>query len=267
MEEKKENKVVNSKVEKQNSGKKNNTKASNMKKTNVKANNVKKINKVKNESEKNVKTELKNEPVKEEYKEKDISVNDKNDETAKIDAQNEESKVNSEENASEKVTINVTVPKDKTLINNLITLFISFILFNIKWIKYKFEFFGYVSSSSITILHSDMFDFSFLLGMSKIFAIISILVFFVTIINAFIKLDEHIPSLKSFNLDKNLFVIYYGSYAISLILALIGVLFTKYSYLTIGYALTLIGYIVCAYLTFKKDILKETKKLKEDISC
>ena len=112
-----------------------------------------------------------------------------------------------------------------------------------------------------------MFDFSFLLGMSKIFAIISILLFFVTIINSFIKLDEHIPSLKSFNLDKNLIIFYYGSYAISLILALIGVLFTKYSYLTIGYALTLIGYVICAYLTFKKDILKEANKIKKDISC
>ena len=175
-------------------------------------------------------------------------------------------KENTNEKVQEKVTINVTVPKDKTLINNLITLFISFILFNIKWIKYKFEFFGYVSSASITILHSDMFDFSFLLGMSKIFAIISILLFFVTIINSFIKLDEHIPSLKSFNLDKNLIIFYYGSYAISLILALIGVLFTKYSYLTIGYALTLIGYVICAYLTFKKNILKEANKIKKDIS-
>lgn len=260
MEEKKQNNVITKKVEKQSNDKQNHVKKNNTKKANTKA-----INKSKKENQKNTNKEVNNKPKtvksQEEIKtepEKEI-----------IQTEVTESvplKENTNEKVQEKVTINVTVPKDKTLINNLITLFISFILFNIKWIKYKFEFFGYVSSASITILHSDMFDFSFLLGMSKIFAIISILLFFVTIINSFIKLDEHIPSLKSFNLDKNLIIFYYGSYAISLILALIGVLFTKYSYLTIGYALTLIGYVICAYLTFKKNILKEANKIKKDIS-
>lgn len=261
MEEKKQNNVITKKTKKQSNDKQNHVKKNNTKKANTKA-----INKSKKENQKNTNKEVNNKPKtvksQEEIKtepEKEI-----------IQTEVTESvplKENTNEKVQEKVTINVTVPKDKTLINNLITLFISFILFNIKWIKYKFEFFGYVSSASITILHSDMFDFSFLLGMSKIFAIISILLFFVTIINSFIKLDEHIPSLKSFNLDKNLIIFYYGSYAISLILALIGVLFTKYSYLTIGYALTLIGYVICAYLTFKKDILKEANKIKKDISC
>lgn len=260
MEEKKQNNVITKKVEKQSNDKQNHVKKNNTIKANTKA-----INKSKKENQKNTNKEVNNKPKtvksQEEIKtepEKEI-----------IQTEVTESvplKENTNEKVQEKVTINVTVPKDKTLINNLITLFISFILFNIKWIKYKFEFFGYVSSASITILHSDMFDFSFLLGMSKIFAIISILLFFVTIINSFIKLDEHIPSLKSFNLDKNLIIFYYGSYAISLILALIGVLFTKYSYLTIGYALTLIGYVICAYLTFKKNILKEANKIKKDIS-
>lgn len=260
MEEKKQNNVITKKVEKQSNDKQNHVKKNNTKKANTKA-----INKSKKENQKNTNKEVNNKPKtvksQEEIKtepEKEI-IQTEVTESAPL-------KENRNEKVQEKVTINVTVPKDKTLINNLITLFISFILFNIKWIKYKFEFFGYVSSASITILHSDMFDFSFLLGMSKIFAIISILLFFVTIINSFIKLDEHIPSLKSFNLDKNLIIFYYGSYAISLILALIGVLFTKYSYLTIGYALTLIGYVICAYLTFKKDILKEANKIKKDIS-
>ncbi len=260
MEEKKQNNVITKKVEKQSNDKQNHVKKNNTKKANTKA-----INKSKKENQKNTNKEVNNKPKtvksQEEIKtdpEKEI-IQTEVTESAPL-------KENTNEKVQEKVTINVTVPKDKTLINNLITLFISFILFNIKWIKYKFEFFGYVSSASITILHSDMFDFSFLLGMSKIFAIISILLFFVTIINSFIKLDEHIPSLKSFNLDKNLIIFYYGSYAISLILALIGVLFTKYSYLTIGYALTLIGYVICAYLTFKKNILKEANKIKKDIS-
>lgn len=261
MEEKKQNNVITKKVEKQSNDKQNHVKKNNTKKANTKA-----INKSKKENQKNTNKEVNNKPKtvksQEEIKtepEKEI-IQTEVTESAPL-------KENTNEKVQEKVTINVTVPRDKTLINNLITLFISFILFNIKWIKYKFEFFGYVSSASITILHSDMFDFSFLLGMSKIFAIISILLFFVTIINSFIKLDEHIPSLKSFNLDKNLIIFYYGSYAISLILTLIGVLFTKYSYLTIGYALTLIGYVICAYLTFKKDILKEANKIKKEISC
>ena len=262
MEEKKQNKVE----------KKNNVKASNAKSTNAKTVNKSKKDSTKSANKK-VNSEIKNVKSNEEKIEKTNIEQEKNiqpeateNKTVQVNENDNKSKMDNEI-GQEKVTINVTVPKDKTLINNLITLFISFILFNIKWIKYKFEFFGYVSSASITILHSDMFDFSFLLGMSKIFAIISILLFFVTIINSFIKLDEHIPSLKSFNLDKNLIIFYYGSYAISLILALIGVLFTKYSYLTIGYALTLIGYVICAYLTFKKDILKEANKIKKDISC
>lgn len=267
MEEKKQNKV----------NTKNSKKQNNVKVNNAKVSNTKVVNKPKKNINKQIDVEKnKVETIKHQEKEVEkVVVETKNENILSKVTENENTQVNSNEimqktdneQNQEKVTINVTVPKDKTLINNLITLFISFILFNIKWIKYKFEFFGYVSSASITILHSDMFDFSFLLGMSKIFAIISILLFFITIINTFIKLDEHIPSLKSFNLDKNLIVFYYGSYAISLILALIGVLFTKYSYLTIGYALTLIGYVICAYLTFKKEILRETQKIKEDISC
>ena len=75
----------------------------------------------------------------------------------------------------DKVNLNVEVPKDKNIINSVIALFVTFIMFNVKWIKYKIEFFGYESSTSITVLHSDMFDLSFMFGLAKICAIFAIL--------------------------------------------------------------------------------------------
>ena len=162
----------------------------------------------------------------------------------------------------DKVNLNVEVPKDKNILNNVIALFVTFIMFNVKWIKYKIEFFGYESSTSITILHTDMFDLSFMFGLAKICAIFAILLFFVNIVNTFIKLDEHIPSLKKYNLDKYLPLSYYGLYLVSLFLTLIGVLFTKYSYFTLGYIITVIIYIVAMYVTFKEDLNKNEKNIK-----
>lgn len=165
-------------------------------------------------------------------------------------------------NSMDKVNLNVEVPKDKNIINNVIALFVTFIMFNVKWIKYKIEFFGYESSTSIIVLHSDMFDLSFMFGLAKICAIFAILLFFVNIVNTFIKLDEHIPSLKKYNLDKYLPLSYYGLYLVSLFLTLIGVLFTKYSYFTLGYIITVIIYIIAMYVTFKEDLNKNEKNIK-----
>ena len=165
-------------------------------------------------------------------------------------------------NSMDKVNLNVEVPKDKNIINNVIALFVTFIMFNVKWIKYKIEFFGYESSTSITVLHSDMFDLSFMFGLAKICAIFAILLFFVNMVNTFVKLDEHIPSLKKYNLDKYLPLSYYGLYLVSLFLTLIGVLFTKYSYFTLGYIITVIIYIIAMYVTFKEDLNKNEKNIK-----
>lgn len=162
----------------------------------------------------------------------------------------------------DKVNLNVEVPKDKNIINSVIALFVTFIMFNVKWIKYKIEFFGYESSTSITILHTDMFDLSFAFGLAKMCAIFAILLFFVNIVNTFIKLDEHIPSLKKYNLDKYLPLSYYGLYLASLFLTLIGVLFTKYSYFTLGYIITVIIYIVAMYVTFKGDLKHHEEDVK-----
>ena len=147
-------------------------------------------------------------------------------------------------NSMDKVNLNVEVPKDKNIINNVIALFVTFIMFNVNWIKYKIDFFGYDKSTSITVMHCD------------------ILLFFVNIVNTFIKLDEHIPSLKKYNLDKYLPLSYYGLYLVSLFLTLIGVLFTKYSYFTLGYIITVIIYIIAMYVTFKEDLNKNEKNIK-----
>ena len=162
----------------------------------------------------------------------------------------------------DKVNLNVEVPKDKNIINSVIALFVTFVMFNVKWIKYKIEFFGYESSTSITILHTDMFDLSFAFGLAKMCAIFAILLFFVNIVNTFIKLDEHIPSLKKYNLDKYLPLSYYGLYLTSLFLTLIGVLFTKYSYFTLGFIFTVIIYIIAMYVTFKGDLKYHEEDVK-----
>ncbi len=165
-------------------------------------------------------------------------------------------------NSMDTVNLTVEVPKDKNIINNVIALFTTFIMLNVKWIKYKVEFFGYESSTSITILHTDMFDLSFMFGLGKICAIFSILLFFVNIVNTFIKLDEHITVLKKYNLDKFLPFSYYGLYLASLFCTLIGVLFTKYSYFTVGYIVSGIIYIISIYITFKGGLIKHEKNTR-----
>lgn len=248
---------------KKNSAKTSETKPKSVKKETVKKNVTPKktITKVEPKKENTLKEEISVQPVKE-------NIEKVANETAGVvesigktidDGLN---KLDEKINSMDKVNLNVEVPKDKNIINNVIALFVTFIMFNVKWIKYKIEFFGYESSTSITVLHSDMFDLSFMFGLAKICAIFAILLFFVNIVNTFIKLDEHIPSLKKYNLDKYLPLSYYGLYLVSLFLTLIGVLFTKYSYFTLGYIITVIIYIIAMYVTFKEDLNKNEKNIK-----
>lgn len=252
--------------------------SSNVKKNSVKASETKPKSVKKETVKKNVtpkKTTTKVEPKKENTLKEEISVQPVKENIEKVanetagvvesigktidDGLN---KLDEKINSMDKVNLNVEVPKDKNIINNVIALFVTFIMFNVKWIKYKIEFFGYESSTSITVLHSDMFDLSFMFGLAKICAIFAILLFFVNIVNTFIKLDEHISSLKKYNLDKYLPLSYYGLYLVSLFLTLIGVLFTKYSYFTLGYIITVIIYIIAMYVTFKEDLNKNEKNIK-----
>ena len=252
-----------SRTVKKNSGKASETKPKSVKKETVKKNVTPKktTTKVEPKKENTLKEETSVQPVKE-------NIEKVANETAGVvesigktidDGLN---KLDEKINSMDKVNLNVEVPKDKNIINNVIALFVTFIMFNVKWIKYKIEFFGYESSTSITVLHSDMFDLSFMFGLAKICAIFAILLFFVNIVNTFIKLDEHIPSLKKYNLDKYLPLSYYGLYLVSLFLTLIGVLFTKYSYFTLGYIITVIIYIIAMYVTFKEDLNKNEKNIK-----
>ena len=252
-----------SRTVKKNSGKASETKPKSVKKVTVKKNVTPKktTTKVEPKKENTLKEETSVQPVKE-------NIEKVANETAGVvesigktidDGLN---KLDEKINSMDKVNLNVEVPKDKNIINNVIALFVTFIMFNVKWIKYKIEFFGYESSTSITVLHSDMFDLSFMFGLAKICAIFAILLFFVNIVNTFIKLDEHIPSLKKYNLDKYLPLSYYGLYLVSLFLTLIGVLFTKYSYFTLGYIITVIIYIIAMYVTFKEDLNKNEKNIK-----
>lgn len=160
-------------------------------------------------------------------------------------------------NNMEKVNINVNAIKDKDSINNLLLCLANFLLLNVKWICFEVDFNGYVSKSSITILHSDMFSLSFLLGISKIFAILSILLFLVIFINTFIKLDSHVPVLKKYNLNANLIIYYNTCYLISLMFTLLGVLYFKDASLTIGYLITLVIFIVNSIILYPKKDVKE----------
>ena len=49
----------------------------------------------------------------------------------------EKNKLDEKISSMDKVNLNVEVPKDKNIINNVIALFVTFIMFNVKWIKYK----------------------------------------------------------------------------------------------------------------------------------
>ena len=68
--------------------------------------------------------------------------------------------------------------------------------------------------------------------------------------------------LKFKFLSIRLLFFYYGLYLVSLFLTLIGVLFTKYSYFTLGYIITVIIYIIAMYVTFKEDLNKNEKNIK-----
>lgn len=161
---------------------------------------------------------------------------------------------NLDEKKEEKITIDINEFKKNNALSSAITLIISFLLFNIRWIEYRYEFFGYKSSQNITILENDMFDLSFLLGIAKIFGIICVILFFIILIDSFINLELQFNNLKKYDLKTNLPLIYYGSYIICLTFTLLGILFTKYVQVTIGYIITLIIIIICINITFNKKV-------------
>ena len=161
---------------------------------------------------------------------------------------------NLDEKKEEKITIDINEFKKNNTLSSAITLIISFLLFNIRWIEYRYEFFGYKSSQNITILENDMFDLSFLLGIAKIFGVICVILFFIILIDSFINLESQFNNLKKYDLKTNLPLIYYGSYIICLTFTLLGILFTKYVHVTIGYIITLIIIIICINITFNKKV-------------
>lgn len=161
---------------------------------------------------------------------------------------------NLDEKKEEKITIDINEFKKNNALSSAITLIISFLLFNIRWIEYRYEFFGYKSSQNITILENDMFDLSFLLGIAKIFGVICVILFFIILIDSFINLESQFNNLKKYDLKTNLPLIYYGSYIICLTFTLLGILFTKYVQVTIGYIITLIIIIICINITFNKKV-------------
>lgn len=161
---------------------------------------------------------------------------------------------NLDEKKEEKITIDINEFMKNNTLSSAITLIISFLLFNIRWIEYRYEFFGYKSSQNITILQNDMFDLSFLLGIAKIFGVICVILFFIILIDSFINLESQFNSLKKYDLKTNLPLIYYGSYIICLTFTLLGILFTKYVHVTIGYIITLIIIIICINITFNKKV-------------
>ena len=171
-----------------------------------------------------------------------------------IDNVKEKPNENLDEKKEEKITIDINEFKKNNTLSSTITLIISFLLFNIRWIEYRYEFFGYKSSQNITILENDMFDLSFLLCISKIFGIICVILFFIILIDSFINLESQFNNLKKYDLKTNLPLIYYGSYIICLTFTLLGILFTKYVQVTIGYIITLIIIIICINITFNKKV-------------
>ena len=154
----------------------------------------------------------------------------------------------------EKITIDFNSLKKKDRMVDAITYIVTFLLFNIRWIEYRYEIFGYKSSQNITIFQKDMFDLSFLLGIAKVFGIICVILFFIILIDSFIDLEYQFKNLKKYNLKNNLPLIYYGSYIACLTFTLFGVLFTKNVYFTIGYIISALVIIICINIVFNKKI-------------
>lgn len=226
-------------------------------KTSKSKNNVSSLKK--ESSTKKEKTTIKKDNSKKNLEKK--SINEKEDKIKKVDVEEmpkEKSKF--DEINEEKITIDLSSLKKKNSMADIIAYIVSFLLFNIRWIQYRYEFFGYKSSQNITILQNDMFDLSFLLGIAKVFGIICVIIFFIILIDSFIDLESQFKSLKKYNLKTNLSLIYYGSYIVCLIFTLFGVLFTKNVHFTIGYIISVLVIIICINIVFNKKI----EVIKED---
>lgn len=114
------------------------------------------------------------------------------------------------------IQIKLEIRKDKLL--GLAFGILSFIFLFLKW--FKFSLLGY--SESYSILHSEMFDISTLMGLAKILAIVCIVLFVVYLVSCLTDLEKLIPALSKYKTDKIFPLGYFGVYFISLLFNLIG---------------------------------------------
>lgn len=146
---------------------------------------------------------------------------------------------------------------------NMLHLIISIVFllsFTLNWISYNFDFWGYISKQSITIMHSNMSELSFFLGVAKIFAIISSIFLVINIINYFIDLNSLMGIFEIKNLKKYLIYISFGSYSLTILFAFLGIILTKYAHMSIWFIISIIIYLISASL-----ILINIKQLGKEV--
>lgn len=150
--------------------------------------------------------------------------------------------------------IQIALKKDK-LIDVCVSI-ISFVFLFLNWLKISF--FGYTNYFSI--FQKDMFDFSTFLGLSKIFAIITIITFIIYLISCFVDLKSLIPTLENVDVDKYSAFLYFGTYAVTLVFSLFGIITTEYMGIS---AVWFFASLFCTFgfiLLFKPDFVNKIIK-------
>lgn len=137
---------------------------------------------------------------------------------------------------------------------------LSFIFLFVAWIRVSVYFY----SQSFSIFTKGMFELSFFLGLAKIIGILSIIAFCVYIISQFVDFKTLVPALKDVDFKKWAPIAYFGSYAVALVLALLGIIVTEYVGIGFGWFLGLVFAGAGLLFTFKPEflnrILKSIKK-------
>ena len=118
----------------------------------------------------------------------------------------------------------ITIPKVGTL-TAMFAALLCFIFGFLPLFGYSFSDYGYSYSDSYSILHSHMFDLNALFGIAKILMIIQIVVFVVYLVSQFIDINKYVN--LPFKLSEKMPLIYFCTFALSLLFTLIGCIIEK----------------------------------------
>ena len=122
----------------------------------------------------------------------------------------------------------VTIPKiSEFIVLGLAALMFIFML--LPWFKYGISFWGVSYTEHFSIFTGDVFEWSALIGIAKIFGIINIIVFIVYALLQFFDVRKLIPAIpENIDLKKYSAYAFGGIYVLEWLFTLIGMIATKY---------------------------------------